>query len=266
MPELAEVYYYAHRWEPAIGETITKVRHHPRARVFRRLESDPAETLTGSRLARILTHGKQMCFRFAQPDSWLGVHLGMSGKLTLVPLPYAPDKHDHLVLETGGHALVFTDPRMFGEIRLHAGAEPPAWWSGLPPECLSAAFDQPTLDAFLKRRAKAPLKAVLLMQERFPGIGNWMADEILWRAGIHPATPAGSLTPSLRSTLFQTLKEVCSDAMCVIGSDWGTPPDSWLFNHRWQDGGMCPKTGARLQREEIGGRTTCWSPKRQPRR
>ena len=46
---------------------------------------------------------------------------------------------------------------------------------------------------FLKRRAQAPIKAVLLMQERFPGIGNWMADEILWRAAIHPKQAAGSL-------------------------------------------------------------------------
>jgi formamidopyrimidine-DNA glycosylase len=40
-------------------------------------------------------------------------------------------------------------------------------------------------------------------------------------------------------------------------------PDSWLFNHRWENGGLCPKTGVPLVREEIGGRTTCWSPGRQ---
>ena len=54
---------------------------------------------------------------------------------------------------------------------------------------------------FLQRRARAPIKAVLLMQERFPGIGNWMADEILWRAAIHPARtlPASRAATTSRS-------------------------------------------------------------------
>lgn len=193
MPELAEVHHYAHRWDTAVGQAVRKVRWHPKARVFRRFSGDLPKLIEGSVLTAILTHGKQMCFRFTGGDAWLGVHLGMSGSLILCPLPYAPDKHDHLVLETATHALVFKDPRMFGEVRCEAGAQPPAWWSDLPPECLSDSFDQALLDAFLKRRGKAPLKAVLLMQETFPGVGNWMADEILWRARIHPADPAGSL-------------------------------------------------------------------------
>jgi formamidopyrimidine-DNA glycosylase len=48
--------------------------------------------------------------------------------------------------------------------------------------------------------------------------------------------------------------------MRVIGTDWGRPPDDWLFNHRWMDGGSCPHTGKPLRREKIAGRTTCWSP------
>jgi len=43
-------------------------------------------------------------------------------------------------------------------------------------------------------------------------------------------------------------------------------PDTWLFNHRWAGGGRCPRTGVPLVREEIGGRTTCWSPGRQKMR
>jgi formamidopyrimidine-DNA glycosylase len=56
------------------------------------------------------------------------------------------------------------------------------------------------------------------------------------------------------------LQEVCRDAMRVIAPDWSRPPEDWLFNHRWRDGGICPRTGRPLQREPIGGRTTCWSP------
>jgi formamidopyrimidine-DNA glycosylase len=101
------------------------------------------------------------------------------------------------------------------------------------------------------------------MQERFPGIGNWMADEILWRAAIHPRQPAGSLdAPAIRA-LYREIRAVCRNALRVIGTDWSEPPDTWLFNHRWKKGSACPRTGAKLMHAAIGGRTTCWSPARQ---
>jgi len=110
-----------------------------------------------------------------------------------------------------------------------------------------------------------------LMQERFPGIGNWMADEILWRAAIHPAQPAGSLTPAEINTLYREIRTVCRNALnAIAGRGDLLPhdlnvgiPDTWLFNHRWRDGGRCPRTKQPLERADIGGRTTCWSPSRQ---
>ena len=101
------------------------------------------------------------------------------------------------------------------------------------------------------------------MQERFSGIGNWMADEILWRAAIHPKQPAGSLDTAQTKSLYREIRWVCREALRIIGKDFSDPPDSWLFNHRWQKGGTCPRTGAKLQHATIGGRTTCWSPGRQ---
>ena len=90
-----------------------------------------------------------------------------------------------------------------------------------------------------------------------------MADEILWRAAIHPRQLAGDLSPAQTTALYREIRTVCRDAMRVIGKDWSDPPDSWLFNHRWKKGGTCPHTGAKLQHATIGGRTTCWSPARQ---
>jgi formamidopyrimidine-DNA glycosylase len=90
-----------------------------------------------------------------------------------------------------------------------------------------------------------------------------MADEVLWRAGFHPEAKAGAFGPLSVRKLHRTLRAVCADAMQVIGKDWGDPPASWLFNHRWKDGGNCPRTKEPLHRAEVGGRTTCWSPSRQ---
>jgi formamidopyrimidine-DNA glycosylase len=195
----------------------------------------------------------------------------MSGELRVEPAGYVARAHDHFVLETARHALIFTDPRMFGRVQLHRGLRPPPWWTEIAPAILSREFTVGVVAEFLRRRARAPIKAVLLMQERFPGIGNWMADEILWRAAIHPRQRAGSLSATDVRRLWRECRQVCRLALTAIAGKGSTlPPDlnvgiprTWLFRHRWRNDGRCPKTGAALVREEIGGRTTCWSPARQ---
>lgn len=87
-----------------------------------------------------------------------------------------------------------------------------------------------------------------------------MADEILWRARIRPDRAAKALTPEERAALYKALRSVCHEAIRIIGADYSDPPESWLFRHRWRDGGVCPKSGEPLKRDTIGGRTTCWSP------
>ena len=268
MPELAEVDYFRKQWNPGLGQRIEAVLIHPKARIFRGTDVRALEkNFTGAKLERSESRGKQMLFvaRSAKGKSraWLGVHLGMTGKMSVAPADHEPARHEHLVLRQAKQALVFQDARLFGRVLFGEGTEPPAWWTKQAPDLLSPAFTEKALDQFLKRRKKAPLKAVLLMQERFPGIGNWMADEILWRAGIHPSQPAGSLDARRTKALYRDIRGVCRDAMRIIGERWDDPPDSWLFNHRWKRGGHCPRTGAKLQHATIGGRTTCWSPARQ---
>jgi formamidopyrimidine-DNA glycosylase len=270
MPELAEVAYISKRWNPGLGHRIERVAIHPKARVFRGTDtSEMVRFLTGATLERSETRGKQMLFvakgkgAKAKDHGWLGVHLGMTGELRIEPADFESARHDHLILRQAKHALVFQDPRLFGRILFGTGPGAPDWWAKLPPDLLSAEFTVKDLADFLRRRSKAPLKAVLLMQERFPGIGNWMADEILWRAEIHPKQAAGSLNAGGTKVLYREIRFVCRESMRIIGTDWSDLPDSWLFNHRWKKGGSCPRTGAKLQHATIGGRTTCWSPGRQ---
>jgi len=261
MPELAEVEFYRKQWLSGIGQTVSAVALHAEKRIFRAEDTMAlAMGLKGQVLNRSEAHGKQMLFVFGEVH-WLGVHLGMTGKMTSHDQNYLPLKHDHLVIGMeSGRQLVFSDPRLFGRIRYARSQGPPAWWRQLPPQMLTDAFKLESMTQFLMRRAKSPIKGVLLMQQTFPGIGNWMADEILWRCRIHPATRAGQIGPKKRKELFDTIRQVCADAMKVIGTNWGKPPDDWLFNHRWKDGGRCPATGKLLLREKIAGRTTCWSP------
>ena len=282
MPELAEAEFFRKRWALAARPSppILRVHTHDAKKLFRTAPAPALRAaLTGSALTSSAAAAKQILFRFQRPasssapaiDAWLGIHLGMSGDLSVAPPAHLPRKHDHLVLYTAAHALVFADPRMFGRIQFHLGTDAPSWWTKIAPALTSPAFTLAAVAAFLQRRARAPIKTVLLMQERFPGIGNWMADEILWRAAIHPAQPAGSLRPAEVKTLWRECRAVARLALATIAGrgDRLPPdlnvaiPDTWLFNHRWSDGGRCPKTKQPLARAEIGGRTTCWSPTRQ---
>ncbi len=271
MPELAEVEFYRRRWNPGLGHVVTEVRLHPKASVFRGM--DPIEIgrrLIGATLRSSEAAAKQMLFRFTAADTtplWLGIHLGMTGELSAQPTGYTPAKRDHLVLGQAGRSLVFSDARMFGRVQIAIGKEEPAWWTEIAPAILSSAFTVEAVSIFLQRRGRTAIKPVLLMQERFPGIGNWMADEILWRAGIHPKRLAGSLAPSEIKALHRETRRVAEGALKIIGAAdtivLPDPPKTWLFPHRWENGGKCPKTRAPLIREDIGGRTTCWSPGRQ---
>jgi formamidopyrimidine-DNA glycosylase len=271
MPELAEVEFYRKRWSAGHGARILAVFAHARAKVFRGCHVALLKRrLTGARLLDSQAAAKQMLFHFSD-GAWLGLHLGMSGELRVEPPGHVPQKHDHLVLVQKQRALVFNDPRMFGAVLFAVRPTAPAWWAKIAPPILSPTFKVGIVAEFLRRRARAPIKAVLLMQERFPGIGNWMADEILWRAAIHPRRLAGSLASTEVRVLHRACRRVCELALeTIAGRGSYLPPDlnahipkTWLFWHRWEDGGCCPRTGVNLVREEVGGRTTCWSPARQ---
>lgn len=257
MPELAEVAWFARQWAPGRGARVTEVLCRGDARVFRAVDVRALRAgLEGRRLTEMRTHGKQMLFGFE--GVFLGVHLGMTGELRVAPGDHEPGRHDHLVLRQSRRSLVFRDPRMFGSLKFHPGPVEPPWWTDLPPDILSRGFTLRLLAAAARRRKASPLKAFLLQQDVFPGIGNWMADEILWRCRLPPSRRTGTLDNNESSMLWREVRRLCRDALRSVGEDWGDPPESWLFQHRWKAGGRCPRDGSVLRREEIGGRTTAW--------
>jgi len=148
-------------------------------------------------------------------------------------------------------------------VRFHHGKNDPPWWSSAP-EIHSDDFSARYVEDFLRRHGRAPIKAVLLRQEGFPGIGNWMADEILWRAGIAPAKKSGELDGKERAALRRATRFVSSEALRIIGHDYADPPKAWLIHQRWKAKGVCPRHGDTLKRATIGGRTTAWCARCQP--
>jgi formamidopyrimidine-DNA glycosylase len=260
MPELAEVEYFRRKWDPGLGRQVVRVALHPEKRVFRGTDVVALQkALTGVRLLRSEGHGKQMLFRFARGAS-IGIHLGMSGRLSVEAAGILPGKHDHLVLFQEERSLVYSDPRMFGRVRFALGKGAPEWWRNLPPAVISSQFTRTVLYEHLHRGRRSPVKAVLLDQTSFPGIGNWMADEIMWQIKMHPATPAADLSASQQHELWRVSRAICRTALKTIGAEWSEPPKNWLIHRRWQKRGRCPRDGTLLDHGTIAGRTTAWCP------
>jgi formamidopyrimidine-DNA glycosylase len=261
MPELAEVESYRKQWDAGRGEVIVDLALHVRNRVFRETNTrDLRNRLINAQYLSSDRRGKRMLFRFSD-DNWLGIHLGMTGRIQVAPPKFQPAKHDHLVLYQRERALVFTDSRQFGRVRFHYGADEPDWWKADAPEIMSPEINREFLDCFLDRHPKAPIKAVLLQQNGFPGIGNWMADEILWRAKVLPSRRTRSLRAPERAALLRETKFVVRRSLETLGKDFSDPPRGWLIHQRWSRSGICPRHRSPLCHATVGGRTTAWCPR-----
>ncbi|HEX7862295.1 MAG TPA: DNA-formamidopyrimidine glycosylase family protein [Verrucomicrobiae bacterium] len=260
MPELAEVDYYRSQWNPGLGSKVLRVQLNAEKRVFRGNDLTLFKKLVGRKLVSSESAGKQMLFRFSG-HLWLGLHLGMTGKISVAAPSHVPEKHDHLVLFQKDRALIFNDARQFGRVLIHHGKEAPTWWSAIGTAVTSPKFTSAYMREFLVRHGRLPVKAALLHQRGFPGIGNWMADEILWRAGISPHRASGTLKPAELARLYTEVRFVAREAMKKISKDFGDVPNNWLFHQRWSAKGICPKHKVPLTRETIGGRTTAWCKK-----
>jgi formamidopyrimidine-DNA glycosylase len=260
MPELAEVEAYRKLWDCGRGQRILDVQLHPFVRVFRTPNASAVRTLVGCTLLDSEARGKLMLFCFSR-HRWLAIHLGMSGQLRVEKPDFMPDKHDHLVLFQRKRALVFTDPRQFGAVRFHVGRESPDWWRSLPPAISSRQFTLDVMADFLHRHPRLPIKGALLLQSGFPGVGNWMADEILWQARLNPRRIPGKLRRRDLQVLWKSTRAVCRTALRRIAEHDDKPPSGWLFHQRWSAEGKCPRDDSPLKRRTIAGRTTAWCPK-----
>jgi formamidopyrimidine-DNA glycosylase len=271
MPELAEVEFNRKQWDVGLRQRVRRVELQDGKRVWRGLDTRAMQSrIAGAVLVGSEARGKQMLFRFSG-GSWLGLHLGMTGRLWVALRGYQPGRHDHLVLWQARQALVFTDPRQFGRVRFSRSDRPPAWWACLPPPVTGPEFTIGFLSAFLGRHRRLAIKGALMLQSGFPGIGNWMADEILWRCRLDPRTPAGHMDAQVLRRLRRVVRWVSRRALAVVGHDYSDLPAGWLFHERWSAGGVCPLHRTVLSRATVCGRTTAWcsacqSPGGSPRR
>lgn len=193
----------------------------------------------------------------------LGVRFGMTGglvvddRLAIDRLLYSAGGYGEQWVRcrigfAGGGELALHDPRRFGRVALDPDED------ALGPD--AATVTPAELRAALAARSPSggpPLKARLQDQGRLAGVGNLLADEILWRAALSPSRPSGSLSDAELRRLHRHLRVTLDELLARGGSHMGD-----LMGER-RPGGRCPRDGTELVRSTVGGRTTWWCPAHQ---
>src|SRR5690554_1414314 len=216
MPELPEVETTRRGIAPVLTGRVASgcVVRNPRLR--QPVPEDLAGCIAGRPLEAVERRAKYLLLRFGAGS--VIVHLGMSGSLRVVEPAAPPGAHDHVDLLFGDTALRLRDPRRFGLVLWHEGApqaHPLLARLGIEP--LSDAFDGRWLFEAL-RGVRAPVKLAIMDAHRVVGVGNIYASESLFRARIHPATPAGELSRPRCERLAQAIRETLTDAIAAGGS------------------------------------------------
>ncbi|MEM6991938.1 MAG: DNA-formamidopyrimidine glycosylase family protein [Myxococcota bacterium] len=234
-----------------------------------------ARRLKGRRVVAAHRRGKQLWCELDRPPHLL-LHLGMTGQILAPesgPLRLASSPKDlthawpprftkiRLWLSDGGE-LAMTNARRLGRIRLQDDPrrEPPVAKLGFDP-----LYEMPSRADFSARlrKRKGLLKAVLLDQSFAAGVGNWIADEVLYQAGIDPRRRGTSLSDAEAGRLHAKLAAVIRRA-CEVDADKERLPKSWLFHHRWgKVADAKTSRGEAIEHLTIAGRTTAWVPSRQ---
>ncbi|TMI20387.1 MAG: bifunctional DNA-formamidopyrimidine glycosylase/DNA-(apurinic or apyrimidinic site) lyase [Betaproteobacteria bacterium] len=241
MPELPEVEVTRRGLLPHIsGRVISGVEiREPRLR----WPVPPAvRRLAGRTIRSIRRRGKYLLVDCG--DGHLILHLGMSGSLRLLPPGTPAGKHDHFDLLLGDRILRLRDPRRFGAVLWASGrveAHPLLARLGLEP--LSRALHPERLHA-LTRAHRTPIKLFLMDSRRIAGVGNIYANESLFRAGIHPRTPARRLSRG--------------DFVGADGNPGYFQQRYWVYERAGQP---CRRCGSAIRRIAQGQRSTFFCPR-----
>jgi len=287
MPELPEVEVVRRGLQAhVVGKTITAVRvHHPRA--VRRHDAGPADLtarLLGARISGTDRRGKYLWLLLDTQDQAPGqgsdtalvVHLGMSGQMLLGAVPRADHVRISALLDDGT-VLSFADQRTFGgwllaDLVTVDGSVVPVPVAHLARDPLDPRFDADAVVEVLRRK-HSELKRQLLDQQVVSGIGNIYADEALWRAKVHGARIAATLSRPRLAAVLDAAADVMRDALAKGGTSFDSlyvnvNGESGYFDRSLdaygREGESCRRCGAVMRREKFMNRSSFYCPRCQP--
>eukprot|EP00900_Chrysochromulina_parva_P011565 jgi/Chrpa1/20409/Chrysochromulina_OHIO_Genome00007078-RA len=240
--------------------------------VFDDKEADAAivsSLLEGKQLVEVRRRGKQLWLVLSSPPHLLA-HFGMTGAFVVRGVAAQsykefrvhdeawPPRFTKLELQfEAGNALAFCDPRRLGRLRLRADPQNEEPWRSLAPDPLIDPIEKGRWLEVLAAKG-CNIKALLLDQAALvSGVGNWVADEVLFHAGVHPEAICRSLSDAQIDRLRAALTHVLNVAVSCGAKDEEFPRD-WLFHYRW---GKVPGTvpgerGGAITFLTVGGRTS----------
>ncbi len=251
MPECLEIEEYRQLAERALGRSVARLEAD--ALVRRGSVIDPRKALDGLSFVAARRHGKLLILDTKGPS--LGIRFGMTGalmvdgKLGVDELLYGPGRYEEKWIRArihfdDGGVMALHDPRRFARIMLDPDEDV------LGPEATSLKLAELELALGPVGAGQRPVKVCLMDQSKVAGLGNLLVDEILWRAGIAPARPIGSLQHEDRRLLAKTIATVLKQLAKRGGSHMGDHMDGR------RKGGACPRDGADMLHSTLGGRST----------
>jgi len=268
MPELPEVEIVGrnlHRW--AVGKRIVQIEP-LREATFQDGSLELAVQVQGSRVMGIARRGKVLLLETDGPAAWL-MRFGMTGKWVQQTGAEPPARTRVRVALEDGSPLCFVDLRNLGGIWGVASAQGRDVLARVVPgkDPILEGLDGSDLEAMFYRRNVA-VKALLLEQSLVSGVGNIYASEALYRAGIHPLTPAGQLEPAACGRLARAIVEVLTWA---IEAEWrdevkyfGEAGAVNIFSVYQHAGKACGRCGVTIERVVIATRSTFFCRSCQP--
>ena len=228
MPELPEVEITRRGLLPLINQTVSKVVIR-NASMRWPIPAHLPQTLQNQQLIGLTRRAKYILASFSDVNNTansgtLLLHLGMSGRISLLDRNYTPEKHDHFDIAFAsvdgkeGRVLRLRDPRRFGAV-LWTGANPNQHklLAPLGPEPLDDLFNAKYLQSQLKTRSAA-IKIAIMDGHTVVGVGNIYASESLFRARIHPEIPAKNLSLKQCEKLVYEIKTTLNAALDAGGS------------------------------------------------
>ncbi len=268
MPELPEVETVRRSLEPLIkNRDICQVDlRWPGLLKETRLAT--LQGLVGSRFLKVRRRGKTLLLDLDRGQTML-FHLKMTGQLFLTSSAEPVDKHDQLILKLDSPLeLRFRDPRKFGYLMIF----PTSSEEIVNPLCrLGPEPNSLTLEQFISllRGHKGKIKPLLLRQDIIAGIGNIYADEILYRARIHPEKPVSQLNRAEFGRVYDSMKCILSRAIRYRGTTVRTYRDGLgaqgAYQRRLQvygrEGKKCPVCGQAIERKRVGSRSAFFCPR-----
>lgn len=264
MPELPDV--EAHRWllaDRVAGRRVRTVRVPDPELLEGTTPQGLGRALKGRRFGAPVRHGKWL---WAPVGGRLVVfHFRMTGALAFTPAEAGDGSTrpvrdtDRVVFAVDGGELRYRSVRRLGRVWLARSEGELAGITGpLGPD--ATQVDRAALEELLAGR-RGGLKSALMDQELLAGLGNELVDDILWRARLHPRTPARSLAAGRLDDLHGALREVL-DVSIRTGHVPGG--HGWINGQRGRDEPACPRCGTTLASGTVAGRTSYWCPQEQP--